>query len=207
MTFSSAILSAASGLGLGLSLIVAIGAQNAFIIRQGVRGQHVFAVVALCAASDAILIAAGIGGFGFVLAAAPAVVTVVRYAGVAFLACYGFLALRRALRAGSMAAAEPGATGALGAVVVTCLALTWLNPHVYLDTVLLLGSVANSYAHPDNWFLGAGAMLGSIVWFTALGYGARLLGPLFTRPLAWRILDAAIALVMFGLAIGLVLGG
>lgn len=207
MTLSSSMLALASGMGLGLSLIVAIGAQNAFVIRQGVRGQHVFAVVALCAVSDAVLIAAGIGGLGFLLATAPAVVTVVRYAGAAFLVCYGFFALRRVLRSASMDAAEPGATNALGAVVVTCLALTWLNPHVYLDTVLLLGSVANSYAHPDNWFLGAGAMLGSIVWFTALGYGARLLGPLFARPIAWRVLDASIAMVMFGLAIGLVLGG
>lgn len=207
MAFSSALLAGASGLGLGLSLIVAIGAQNAFVIRQGVRGQHVLAVVAVCAGSDVVLIAAGIGGLGVVLSAAPAVLTAVRYAGAAFLVGYGVLASRRVFRAGTMAAAESGVSGTLGAVIATCLALTWLNPHVYLDTVLLLGSVASSYAHPDNWYLGVGAMLGSLVWFTALGYGARRLAPLFARPLAWRILDGTIAVVMFGLAIGLVLGG
>ncbi|QIS10525.1 LysE/ArgO family amino acid transporter [Nocardia arthritidis] len=204
MTASSAVLAAVSGLGFGLSLIVAIGAQNAFVLRQGLRGQHVFAVVAVCAVSDIVLIAAGIGGFGAVVAAVPAVLVLVRYAGSAFLAGYGFLAARRAF-ANSALIADAGATMALGATVATCLALTWLNPHVYLDTVLLLGSFANGHASQDRWFIGLGAMAASVLWFAGLGYGARLLGPLFARPIAWRILDSLIALVMLTLAVGLLL--
>ncbi|WP_328410919.1 LysE/ArgO family amino acid transporter [Nocardia sp. NBC_00403] len=207
MTASSAALAALSGLGFGLSLIVAIGAQNAFVLRQGLRGQHVLAVVTVCAVSDVVLIAAGIGGFGMVVTSVPAVVEVARYGGAVFLAGYGVLAARRALSSGALAAAATGASVALGATIATCLALTWLNPHVYLDTVVLLGSFASTYATPDRWFLGAGAMLGSIIWFTALGYGARLLGPLFARPAAWRVLDSGIAVVMCGLALGLVLTG
>ncbi|WP_406237467.1 LysE/ArgO family amino acid transporter [Nocardia sp. NBC_01009] len=207
MTASSAALAAISGLGFGLSLIVAIGAQNAFVLRQGLRGQHVLAVVTVCAVSDVVLIAAGIGGFGIVVTSVPAVVEIARYGGAVFLAGYGVLAARRALSNDALAAAATGASVALGATVATCLALTWLNPHVYLDTVVLLGSFASTYATPDRWFLGVGAMLGSIIWFTALGYGARLLGPLFARPAAWRVLDSVIALVMCGLALGLVLTG
>ncbi|WP_246003068.1 LysE/ArgO family amino acid transporter [Nocardia tenerifensis] len=207
MDVSSAALAALSGLGFGLSLIVAIGAQNAFVLRQGVQGQHIFAVVTVCALSDVVLIAAGVGGFGVVVQSVPAVLTVVRYAGAAFLLGYAVLAARRAFASSALTAGPAGTTVALGATVATCLALTWLNPHVYLDTVVLLGSFANTYASPDRWFLGAGAMLGSIVWFTALGYGARLLGPLFARPIAWRVLDSAIAVVMTLLALGLLLAG
>ncbi|QXN93474.1 LysE/ArgO family amino acid transporter [Nocardia iowensis] len=203
----SAALAAFSGLGFGLSLIVAIGAQNAFVLRQGVRGQHIFAVVAVCALSDIVLIAAGVGGFGVVVQSVPAAVTVVRYAGAAFLLGYAILAARRAFASATLTAESAGATVALGATVATCLALTWLNPHVYLDTVVLLGAVANTYTSPDRWFLGAGAMLGSVIWFTALGYGARLLGPLFARPLAWRVLDSAIAVMMTLLAVALLLAG
>ncbi|MEV0294191.1 LysE family transporter [Nocardia sp. NPDC050710] len=198
-------MAALSGLGFGLSLIVAIGAQNAFVLRQGVRGQHVFAVVAVCAVSDIVLIAAGVGGFGVVVEAVPAVLTVVRYAGAAFLLGYAALAARRALSSGTLIAESAGATVALGATVVTCLALTWLNPHVYLDTLLLLGSFANTYAAADRWFLGAGAMFASVLWFTALGYGARRLRPLFARPIAWRVLDIGIAVIMVALAVGLLL--
>ncbi|MFD6157966.1 LysE/ArgO family amino acid transporter [Nocardia sp. NPDC060256] len=207
MEVSSAALAALSGLGFGLSLIVAIGAQNAFVLRQGVRGQHVFAVVAVCALSDIVLIAAGVGGFGVVVQSAPVVVTVVRYAGAAFLLGYAVLAARRAFASTALIVGSAGTTVALGATVATTLALTWLNPHVYLDTLVLLGSLASTYATPDRWFLGAGAMLGSIVWFTALGYGARRLGPLFARPVAWRVLDSAIAVVMTLLGLGLLLAG
>jgi L-lysine exporter family protein LysE/ArgO len=207
VTASSAALATISGFGFGLSLIVAIGAQNAFVLRQGLRGQHVLAVVAVCAVSDIVLIAAGVGGFGMVVQSVPAVLTVVRYAGAAFLVGYGALAARRALSSSTLITESTGATVALGATVLSCLALTWLNPHVYLDTVLLLGSFANTYVGADRWFLGAGAMFGSIIWFTSLGYGARLLGPLFARPIAWRVLDSVIALVMFGLAVGLLLTG
>ncbi|MEU7141062.1 LysE/ArgO family amino acid transporter [Nocardia sp. NPDC046473] len=207
MEVSSAALAALSGLGFGLSLIVAIGAQNAFVLRQGVRGQHVFAVVAVCALSDIVLIAAGVGGFGVVVQSVPVVVTVVRYAGAAFLLGYAVLAARRAFASTALIVGSAGTTVALGATVATTLALTWLNPHVYLDTLVLLGSLASTYATPDRWFLGAGAMLGSLVWFTALGYGARRLGPLFARPAAWRVLDSAIAVVMTLLGLGLLLAG
>ncbi|MEV0549955.1 LysE/ArgO family amino acid transporter [Nocardia salmonicida] len=205
MTASSAALAALSGLGFGLSLIVAIGAQNAFVLRQGVRGQHVLPVIAVCAVSDIVLIGAGVAGFGTVVESFPAVVTVAKYAGAAFLVGYALLAARRALCSSTLIAEAAGASVAVGASVLTCLALTWLNPHVYLDTLVLLGSFASTYATPDRWFLAGGAMLASVVWFAALGYGARRLGPLFARPIAWRVLDSLIALVMLALAIGLLL--
>ncbi|MEV0544984.1 LysE/ArgO family amino acid transporter [Nocardia salmonicida] len=205
MTASSAALAALSGLGFGLSLIVAIGAQNAFVLRQGVRGQHVLPVIAVCAVSDIVLIGAGVAGFGTVVESFPAVVTVAKYAGAAFLVGYALLAARRALGSSTLIAEAAGASVAVGASVLTCLALTWLNPHVYLDTLVLLGSFASTYATPDRWFLAGGAMLASVVWFAALGYGARRLGPLFARPIAWRVLDSLIALVMLALAIGLLL--
>ncbi|MGW5140944.1 LysE/ArgO family amino acid transporter [Nocardia beijingensis] len=207
MSVSSAVVATASGLGFGLSLIVAIGAQNAFVLRQGISGRHVLAVVAVCAVSDIVLIAAGVGGFGAVVQAAPVVLVVARYAGAAFLIGYAALAARRAFGSAALSAESGRATAALGATVVTALALTWLNPHVYLDTVVLLGSFACTYASPDRWFLGAGAMLASVLWFTALGFGARLLGPLFARPRAWRVLDAAIAAVLLGLGLGLLCTG
>ncbi|QIS17461.1 LysE/ArgO family amino acid transporter [Nocardia terpenica] len=204
MNASSAALAALSGLGFGLSLIVAIGAQNAFVLRQGIRREHILAVVAVCAVSDVVLIAAGVGGFGAVLTAAPVVVEIARYGGAAFLFGYAVLAARRALAPGALTEAAD-ASVALGATVLTALALTWLNPHVYLDTVVLLGSFANTYAGPQRWFLAVGAMLASIGWFTALGYGARLLGPLFARRTAWRVLDSVIAVIMLVLSIGLLL--
>ncbi|MEU4321455.1 LysE/ArgO family amino acid transporter [Nocardia fluminea] len=205
MTASSAAFAALSGLGFGLSLIVAIGAQNAFVLRQGVRGQHVLPVIAVCAVSDIVLIGAGVAGFGTVVESFPAVLTVARYAGAAFLVGYALLAARRALGSSALIADAAGASVAVGASVLTCLALTWLNPHVYLDTLVLLGSFASTYAAPDRWFLAAGAMLASVLWFLALGYGARRLGPLFARPIAWRVLDSLIAVIMLALALGLLL--
>ncbi|MGY0497012.1 LysE/ArgO family amino acid transporter [Nocardia sp. FBN12] len=205
MTASSAALAALSGLGFGLSLIVAIGAQNAFVLRQGVRGQHVLPVIAVCAVSDIVLIGAGVAGFGRVVESFPAVLTIARYAGAAFLIGYALLAARRALGSSALIAEAAGASVAVGASVLTCLALTWLNPHVYLDTLVLLGSFASTYASPDRWFLAAGAMLASVLWFVALGYGARRLGPLFARPIAWRVLDSLIAVIMLVLAVGLLL--
>ncbi|MEV6660366.1 LysE/ArgO family amino acid transporter [Nocardia fluminea] len=205
MTASSAAFAALSGLGFGLSLIVAIGAQNAFVLRQGVRGQHVLPVIAVCAVSDIVLIGAGVAGFGTVVESFPAVLTVARYAGAAFLVGYALLAARRAFGSSALIADAAGASVAVGASVLTCLALTWLNPHVYLDTVVLLGSFASAYAAPDRWFLAAGAMLASVLWFLALGYGARRLGPLFARPIAWRVLDSLIAVIMLALALGLLL--
>lgn len=203
------ILSALAGLGLGLSLIVAIGAQNAFVLRQGLRREHVLPVVLVCALSDAVLIAAGVAGGGVLFTAVPWLVDVVRWAGAAFLTAYGILAAVRALRRPKSDAvglrAGGGVAGSLGVALATVLALTWLNPHVYLDTVLLLGSVAQSHGDGRWWFAG-GAMLGSILWFTSLGFGARLLAPLFAKPLAWRILDGVIAVVMLALAVMLALG-
>jgi len=188
------LLAAAAGLGTGLSLIVAIGAQNAFVLRQGIRREHVPAVVTICALSDAVLIAGGISGIGAVVKAWPGAVTVVTWAGGAFLICYGLLAARRALRPGGLAP-DGGAGRSLRASVLTCLALTWLNPHVYLDTVLLLGSVANSYG-TERWAFGVGAAAASVLWFAGLGFGGRLLGGLFARPGAWRVLDIVIACTM-----------
>ena len=199
------ILAALAGLGLGLSLIVAIGAQNAFVLRQGLRREHIVAVIAICALSDAALIALGVGGAGWVFDRIPWLVEVVRWAGFAFLLVYGLLAARRALRPKALAAASGGtARMSLPAVIGTCLALTWLNPHVYLDTLVLLGSVAST--HGDlRWAFGIGAAIASVLWFTALGLGARMLAPVFAKPLAWRVLDGIIAVVMVALAVYLVL--
>ncbi|GAB2716432.1 LysE/ArgO family amino acid transporter [Arthrobacter bambusae] len=198
------------GLGTGLALIVAIGAQNAFVLRQGIRGEHIGPIVAVCAISDAVLIAAGVLGTGALLTAAPAAVVVLRYVGAAFLVTYGVMAARRILKPQALVSAEPGPSGAgrsgLGAALATVTALTWLNPHVYLDTVLLLGSVANAQGPGLQWWFGAGAMLGSILWFCSLGFGAKLLRGFFARPASWRILDGGIAVTMVGLGVGLALG-
>jgi L-lysine exporter family protein LysE/ArgO len=243
----------AAGLGLGFSLIVAIGAQNVFVLRQGIRREHVFVVAAICAVSDAVLIAAGVGGMGAALQAAPWLVGVARWAGAAFLVGYAFLAARRALRGtetglvvgedasagptggrvarsayrdrdgrgglGTGAGASYSTTEGAGAsysttgvatrtavlpVVLTCLALTWLNPHVYLDTVVLLGSVGATHGD-ERWIFALGAMLASVVWFFTLAYGARLLGGVLASPRAWRILDGIIAVVMLAIAVSLVL--
>jgi len=198
------LLAAASGLGLGLSLIVAIGSQNAFVLRQGLRGQRVGPVVLVCVLSDVLLIAAGVAGAGAVVRSHPGVLDVVRIGGAAFLLTYGVLAARRALRPQALDPTGGAAPASLLATVGTTLALTWLNPHVYLDTVVLLGSIAQS--HPGRqWSFAAGAALGSALWFTALGFGAALLRPLFARPAAWRVLDAVIAVVMLALAASLLL--
>jgi L-lysine exporter family protein LysE/ArgO len=202
VTTSPGLLAAVAGLGLGLSLIVAIGAQNAFVLRQGLRTEHVSAVVAVCALSDVVLIAAGVSGAGALLTRLPWLLPVVCVAGAAFLLAYGLLAARRALRPAALQAGSGGAAPGLAASVATCLALTWLNPHVYLDTVVLLGSLASTYGE-QRWSFATGAAAGSIAWFSALGFGARLLRPIFARPAAWRVLDAGIAVVMTALAASL----
>lgn len=226
-----------AGMGLGLSLIVAIGAQNLFVLRQGIRREHVLVVAAICALSDLALIIVGVSGIGAVLQAVPWLVDVIRWAGAAFLVAYGLLAARRAIRpsgaaldagAGSDAPGQsvagvgtPAASGDLGAsaiatatrptvrtgllaAVLTCLALTWLNPHVYLDTVFLLGSVANTHGD-GRWAFAVGAGIASVAWFFGLAYGARLLGGVLASPRAWRVLDAIIAIVMIVLGFSLVL--
>lgn len=196
-----------SGLGLGLSLIVAIGAQNVFVLRQGIRREHVAVVVAVCAASDAVLIAAGTAGLGALISTHPWVETVARLGGAAFLATYAALAARRAWRGteDGLEADDARHTGAgTLAVAATTVAITWLNPHVYLDTVVLLGSVAGTYGEA-RWIFAAGAMVGSVLWFAALGYGARLLSGPLARPGAWRVVDACVAVVMAVLAVSLLL--
>jgi L-lysine exporter family protein LysE/ArgO len=192
-----------AGLLTGLSLIVAIGAQNAFVLRQGLARRHVGAVVAVCAVSDLLLIVAGVAGIGTVVERAGWVIDVVRWGGVAFLTWYGVSTLLRARRAESLQAATgDGAT--LGRAVRTAFALTWLNPHVYLDTVLLLGSIANT--HDGRWWFAAGACTASIVWFTGLGYGARLAHRTLSTPRAWQVLDVVIGLTMLAIAVSLARG-
>jgi L-lysine exporter family protein LysE/ArgO len=211
-----------AGLGLGFSLIVAIGAQNLFVLRQGIRREHVFIVAAICAISDAVLIVLGVSGIGFVLLAVPWLIDVVRWAGAGFLVVYGLLAARRAwkpsgeaLDAAADGSATAGSSGPsvgvatqsrtrLLPVVLTCLALTWLNPHVYLDTVFLLGTVANTHGD-QRWFFAAGAIIASLVWFFSLAFGARYLARWLSTPRAWRILDAIIAVVMIAIGVSLVL--
>lgn len=193
-----------AGFLLGLSLILPIGAQNAFVLRIGLRGEHVFAVCLACALSDAVLIVAGVSGFAQIAARVPWAETAMRYAGAAFLIVYGarsFIAASRPIE--TLRPAETAPT-ALGRVVLTCLAFTWLNPHVYLDTVVLIGSISTQFEEGKRWFA-LGAVLASFTFFFSLGFGARLLKPLFARPVTWRILDIAIGLIMWATAARLLL--
>ncbi|MDV6290648.1 LysE/ArgO family amino acid transporter [Streptomyces rochei] len=202
---TNALSAAAAGFGTGLSLIVAIGAQNAFVLRQGVRRDAVLAVVGICALSDALLIALGVGGVGAVVVAWPDALTLVGWIGGAFLLCYGALAARRVFRPTGALLAEGDAAGSRRRAVLTCLALTWLNPHVYLDTVFLLGSVAADRG-PLRWTFGLGAVLASVCWFAALGFGARFLGRFLARPAAWRVLDGLVSATMIVLGVTLIAG-
>ncbi|MEV5319911.1 LysE/ArgO family amino acid transporter [Streptomyces sp. NPDC052687] len=204
---SSTLTAAAAGFGTGLSLIVAIGAQNAFVLRQGVRREAVLAVVGICALSDALLIALGVGGVGAVVVAWPGALTAVAWIGGAFLLGYGALAARRVLRPATAGLRTEGeAATSRRRAVLTCLAMTWLNPHVYLDTVFLLGSIAADQG-PLRWTFAIGAVLASLCWFTALGFGARLLGRWLAKPAAWRVLDGLVAATMIALGLSLILGG
>lgn len=191
------------GFALSLTLILAIGAQNAFVLRQGLRKSHVFWVCLACAVSDALLIAAGVAGFGALGQALPWFEPVMRYGGAAFLIWYGARNAMSAWRGGAALEAEGLNTQTLRGTILTLLALTWLNPHVYLDTVVLLGSISAQY---DNRLaFGAGAVSASFVFFFGLGYGARLLSPLFARPRSWQILDGLIAVTMWAIAAKLLL--
>jgi L-lysine exporter family protein LysE/ArgO len=192
-----------AGFATGAGLIIAIGAQNAFVLRVGLLRRHVFAVALFCALADALLIVAGVGGFGRLVQSSPILLRAVTWGGIAFLLWYGWTALRRALSPSALRAADDE-VAALGPTLARCAAFTFLNPHVYLDTVILLGSLSASYA-PRAWVYGAGAVVASFVWFFGLAYGARLLAPLFARPAAWRVLDLIIAGVMALLAGKLVL--
>jgi L-lysine exporter family protein LysE/ArgO len=185
------------------TLIAAIGAQNAFVLRQGIRGEHVLAVVALCTVSDIVLISAGIAGVGALISAHPSALNIAKFGGALFLLGYGLLAARRVWRPSSLAPSER-TPARLAEVLVTCAALTFLNPHVYLDTVVLLGALANEHKD-EKWLFGVGAVTASAVWFVSLGLGARRLAGLFANPLTWRILDALIAVMMIGLGVSLAL--
>ncbi len=191
------------GLLLGLSLIVAIGAQNAFVLRQGLRGEHVLAVCLTCAVSDALLILAGVGGFAQASSWVPWLETATRYAGAAFLFVYGLRSFRAAVRSGNALTPADTIPVSLGATLATCLALTWLNPHVYLDTVVLVGSVSTQFTTNKGLFA-LGAMTASFIFFFSLGYGASLLRPVFARPGAWRVLELGIGIVMCTISVALV---
>ncbi|MFC0219324.1 LysE/ArgO family amino acid transporter [Pseudochelatococcus lubricantis] len=195
-----------AGMTMGLSLIVAIGAQNAFVLRQGLRNEHVFAVCLACAMSDAILIVAGVSGFGKAAGWLPWFDPAMRYGGGAFLIWYGARSLRSALR--STEALTVGASAEkrdLAKTLLACLAITWLNPHVYLDTVVLLGTISTQFPGFEVSFA-AGAISGSFLFFFSLGYGATRLRPVFARPSAWRILEGVIAAVMWAIAFKLIAG-
>jgi L-lysine exporter family protein LysE/ArgO len=208
MPLETTLLPALFGLGTGLALIVAIGAQNAYVLRLGIAGRLriVAVVVVICAVSDAALIAAGVLGIGVVIEKAPIALVVIRILGSAFLIVYGLMAARRVFHPKALEPAVQHGSISLKAVAFTTLALTWLNPHVYLDTVVFLGSIANQQGSAERWWWAGGAMLGSVLWFSALGFGARLLRPFFARPNSWRILDALIAVVMLGLGIRMAVG-
>ena len=185
------------------TLIAAIGAQNAFVLRQGIRREHVLPVVALCTVSDIVLISAGIAGVGALISAHPSALNIAKFGGALFLVGYGLLAARRAWRPSSLTPSE-AAPARLIEALLTCAALTFLNPHVYLDTVVLLGALANEH-RDERWLFGVGAVTASAVWFVGLGLGARQLAGLFARPLTWRILDGLIAVMMIGLGMSLAL--
>lgn len=192
-----------AGLGTGLSLIVAIGAQNAFVLKQGIMRQHVFWVCLFCAASDAILVAFGVAGMSTIATKTPWLAEAMKWGGVGFLVWYGAKSFRAAM-AGGEALRPEGQRAGLAATLLTVAALTWLNPHVWLDTVVLLGAISAQWPSKLNFALGA--MSGSFLFFFALGYGARLLAPVFARPRAWQILEICVGIVMWSIALKLILG-
>ena len=192
-----------AGFGLGLSLILAIGAQNAFILRAGLLRQHVFVLCSVCAVSDALLIAAGVSGLGALVGKFPLFLVFMKYAGAAFLFAYGFRSLLKSFRGGRSLLAK-GEVGSLRQSVIICLLFTWLNPHVYLDTVILLGIASTQYS--ENMHFAAGAIIASFIFFYSLGFGARLLSNFFEHPLSWKILDGIIGIIMWAIAFSLVYG-
>ena len=199
MSDTAALSAAFTGATLGLTLIVAIGAQNAFVLRQGLRREHVGAIVAFCAGADALLMVAGVAGLAQVLGQRPLLAAWLTAGGASFLLLYGLRALWRAARPSTLQAAAGSASITLAQALAQTAAFTLLNPHVYLDTVLLVGSVGAQMGEARWWFAG-GAALASVLWFTALGYGARWLAPVFARPRAWQVLDGLIGVVMLALA-------
>jgi L-lysine exporter family protein LysE/ArgO len=205
---SDALLPALLGLGTGFTLIVAIGAQNAFLLRLGIAGDSrtLVPVVLICALSDAVLILAGIIGIGAVVERAPVVLVVIRVLGSGFLIVYGLLAAKRAFRPRALVASDAGQVP-IKTAILTVIGLTWLNPHVYLDTVIFLGSIGNQQGDGERWWWAGGAMAASFLWFSLLGFGARVLRPFFARARSWRILDGGIAVVMLSLGLRMAIGG
>ena len=187
------------GLLTGLSLIIAIGAQNAFVIRQGLTKKHVFLVVAICAASDALAIVLGVSGLGAIIQGLPWLLEIIRWFGVAYLTWFGIKSLRSAFKTQSLDASGVQ-SGTATKVALTVLGVTWLNPHFYLDTVILLGSIGNQFGD-DRWWFAAGGILGSFLWFFSIGFGAKAASGLMKKPSFWKILDIVIAIVMFSIAI------
>lgn len=201
-TFGTMYGSLLTGLLTGLSLIIAIGAQNAYVLRQGLARQHIGVVVAICAVSDLVLIVAGVAGVGALVRRDPTLLTVLRWAGAAYLVWFGVRSILAARKAHGLTA---NSLPAKSSVVLTTLALTWLNPHVYLDTVLMLGNIANQHGPVGRWWFAVGACIGSIVWFTGLGYGGRAASGWIGRPAVWRVLDVLIGLTMITIAVILLL--
>jgi L-lysine exporter family protein LysE/ArgO len=195
----------AKGFVLSAGLIIAIGAQNMFVLRQGLKREHVWPIVLFCALADATLIVAGVSGLGGVLALVPGLSLALSLGGAAFLGWYGVSALRRSAQPSTLVI-EDQAGMTLGAALAGTAAFTFLNPHVYIDTVMLMGAVGASLPTAERPFFMTGAAMASLFWFSALGFGARFLAPLFSRPVAWRILDLAIGLMMLSLAASLVHG-
>lgn len=192
------------GFSLGFSLILAIGAQNAFVLKQGLKDEHVFLVCLICALSDALLILAGVSGFHLLVASFPSLVDIARYGGALFLLAYGLFSFVNAFRVEQGLLPSSVGSNSAWQAALTCLAFTWLNPHVYLDTVVLLGSVSTQFGEATKYFA-AGAMTASFVFFFGLGYGARLLRPVFAQARAWRVLDFFIGVIMWGIALRLLL--
>lgn len=193
-----------NGLALSLSLILAVGAQNAFVLKQGLRREYVLPIVVFCTVSDAILMGLGVFGFAALIDAIPAVAPAMLWFGAAFVFAYGMLSFKRAWQGGEALDPATAPKGSLRAALLFCFAITWLNPHVYLDTVLLVGSVASRFADASVAFW-AGASSGSALFFAALGFGARFLAPLMARPGSWRMLEFVIGVVMTVIAAGLVI--
>ena len=196
-----------TGFATGASLIIAIGAQNAFVLRQGLRREHIGVVIAICAISDAVLIVAGVVGIGVLTSLHPAALQVLRYAGAAYLVWFGVRSLLAARHSGGLVAGGTGGRARVGAVAATAAALTWLNPHVYLDTVLMLGSIANQHGPSGRWWFALGATTASIVWFAGLGLGARALAPRLAHPRTWQVLDVVVGVTMLVVAAVLAFGG
>ena len=195
------------GLGLGASLIMAIGAQNAHVIRTGVRGEHVLPVVATCILVDILLIAAGTAGLGALVESSPFLLGLARYGGAAFLVWYGLRCFASSARGASALELDGQGVQGLGRALATVLAVSLLNPHVYLDTVVLLGAVGGSFAAPHRPSFALGAMTASVLWFSVLGFGARRCAPLLSRPAVWRLIEAGTGSLMLLLALLLLRAG